>query len=174
MINRAAMEAALRRELTSHGPAHPTYAAVIPVVWAGKYVYLPVEVRAAGISQAGDPCFPGGRIEPGETPEQAALRELYEELGIRVKPSAILGRIPTVHTPLGDRTVILVCSVSKQAALNQQPNPAEVARVLWVPLNWLQERPNASSFLFLGHEIWGMTAGAIRHFLRAWERAEQA
>ena len=34
------------------------------------------EVRAAGISQPGEVCFPGGRIEPGETPEEAALREV--------------------------------------------------------------------------------------------------
>lgn len=48
--------------------------------------------------------FPGGKLEPGETPEQGLARELDEELGIRVRASRPLIRI---HHDYGDRHVLL-------------------------------------------------------------------
>ena len=38
------------------------------------------EVRNPGITQGGEICFPGGRVEPGEKPSDAAVRETQEEL----------------------------------------------------------------------------------------------
>ena len=54
---------------------------VAAVIWKGGR-YLGVK-RPAGKAMAGAYEFPGGKIEPGETPEQALSRELCEELGIR-------------------------------------------------------------------------------------------
>lgn len=48
-----------------------------------------VGVRPAGQPLAGYDEFPGGRVESGETPEQAAVRECFEETGISVE---IIGR----------------------------------------------------------------------------------
>lgn len=170
-MTRTELEQSLRRVLTSRGVGEPSYAVVLPLVWGKDGAELLVEVRAAGISQAGDPCFPGGRIEPGETPAQAAARELEEELGIRADPALFLGQLPTVHTPLGVRTDVFVCTVSPEEAAQVRISPSEVAVLLRVPLRFFLERPHASSFLVDGHTIWGMTAGAIRHFCAAWERA---
>ena len=173
-MTRRPSEEQLRCALSAQGLKHPRYAIVLPVEWGPDGVHLLVEVRAAGISQAGDPCFPGGRIEPGETSAQAAARELEEELGIRVEPECFLGRLPTVQTPLGSQTDVFVCTVSSKDVAGARLNTAEVSHLLRIPLTFFMDRPGAASFSVDGHTIWGMTAGAIRHFCAAWKRAEQA
>ena len=170
--NRTQMEEALRRVLTARGLGHPSYAIVLPVVFGGDRVELLIEVRAAGISQAGDPCFPGGRIEPGETPAQAAARELEEELGIRIDPARFLGQLPTVQTYLGSKTDVFVSLITSEEAAQVCPNQAEVAQLMRVPLEVFLSRPDAASYSIGGNTIWGMTAGAIHHFCYAWRCAE--
>lgn len=162
---------ALRGALTDPGTQHPVYAVVIPVVWGPAGAELLLEVRATGIPQAGDPCFPGGKIEKGESPALAAAREMEEELGIRVDPGDFLGSLPTVHTPLGLRTAVFVCQVPPAAAEALRPSPAEVDVTLRVPVSFFLRRPGAPDFTVDGHVIWGMTAGAIRHLCAAWRRA---
>lgn len=50
------------------------------------------EVRSKRLEmQPGEICFPGGRIESGETPETAALRELWEELRVPSRQVTLLG-----------------------------------------------------------------------------------
>ena len=170
-LTQTQIEQALRQVLTARGLDRPTFAVVIPVVCAEDGVYLLIEVRAAGISQAGDPCFPGGKIEPGEAPAQAAARELSEELGILADPKEFLGQLPTVQTYLGRNTDVFVCTVSEQSAAAVRTSPSEVAELLRVPMAYLLKTPTASSFPYGGHNIWGMTAGAIRHFCAAWVQA---
>lgn len=170
---RQPMETALRRFITTPGLKHPTFAVALPVIFGEAGAELLIEVRAVGISQAGDPCFPGGRIEPGETPEEAALRELAEELGIYVELGRLLGQLPTVQTYLGSKTDVFVCTVTPEEAEKAVPNPAEVAELLRAPLGLFLDRPDAASYHVGGHTVWGMTAGAIRYFCDAWRQAEQ-
>lgn len=160
---RTELEKALRQGLSAQGLRDPSYAVLVPLVCKPEGVELLIEVRAAGISQAGDPCFPGGRIEPGETPVQAALRETAEELGVRVQPSRILGQLPTVQTLLGRKTDIFVCTLSPEEAEHLTPRAEEVSEVLRVPLAFFLHHAEAESFTVNGHVIWGMTAGAVRH-----------
>lgn len=170
-MNRIDFEAKLKKALTATGLPNPKFAVVLPLVYDEKDPELLIEVRAEGISQAGDPCFPGGKIDPGESPDQAASRELKEELGIHVPPERFLGQLPTVRTRLGSNSDVFVCTISKEEAARVQTNPAEVSVLLHVPLSFFLSSPNAYSYPVDGHIIWGMTAGAIRHFCRALHRA---
>lgn len=57
---------------------------VVGAVLVGDGLVLAAQ-RGPGMSMAGMWEFPGGKIEPGETPEASLARELFEELGIRVE-----------------------------------------------------------------------------------------
>lgn len=71
--------------------------------------------------------FPGGKLGPGETPEQGLARELEEELGIRVRSSEPLIR---VHHDYGDRRVLL--DVRRVTGYEGSPRGLEGQ-----PLRWL-------------------------------------
>jgi len=80
--------------------------------------------------------LPGGRLDTGETSEQAALRELEEELGIAAGTGDVLGRLDDFLTQSGYRiTPVVVWSENDPAAI--RANPAEVAGVHLVTLDEL-------------------------------------
>lgn len=81
---------------------------------------------------AGQWALPGGRVDAGESAEQAALRELQEEVGLVLPPEAVLGRLDDYATRSG--FVITPVLVWAGAATALRPNPGEVASVHRVPL----------------------------------------
>lgn len=168
-MNPEQLKEKLRTILTSKGHEHPKFAVVVPIVYDENGARLLIEVRAEGIFQAGDPCFPGGKIEAGETSGSAAVREMYEELGIRVKEEELLGQLPSVRTRLGDMTNVFVCVITPEEAKNLRFSEGEVARLLDVPLEFFLARPYDSRYYVDGADIWGMTAGAIRHLCSVWK-----
>lgn len=72
-----------------------------------------VQRRPEGKAMAGLWEFPGGKIEPGETPEAALIRELEEELGI-VVPAECLAPAVFASAPLGDRHMLLLLYVARK------------------------------------------------------------
>lgn len=83
-------------------------------------------------NHAGQWALPGGRIEPGETPELAALRELHEEVGLSLDAETVLGRLDDFVTRSG--FVITPVVVWAGEARELRPNPDEVASTHRIPL----------------------------------------
>ena len=79
------------------------------------------KLRAHG----GQWALPGGRVDPGETIEQTALRELEEELGITLSATDILGALDDYPTRSGYLMAPVV--VWAPAGVDVKPNPSEVA-----------------------------------------------
>jgi mutator protein MutT len=84
---------------------------------------------------AGQRAFPGGLIDDGETPEQAALRELHEEVGIKLSHKSILGRLDDYATRSG--FVITPVVVWGGSNLALKANPAEVELIHHIPVSEL-------------------------------------
>lgn len=91
-------------------------------------------------NHAGQWALPGGRIEPGETAEQAALREMAEEVGLQLDGAAVLGRLDEFVTRSG--FVITPVVVWAGSARELSPNPAEVESIHRIPIAEFQ-RPDA-------------------------------
>ena len=83
-------------------------------------------------SHAGQWALPGGRIDEGETPERAALRELAEEVGLLLDDSAVMGRLDDYATRSG--YVITPVVVWAGAAREAWPHEAEVASIHRIPM----------------------------------------
>ena len=79
--------------------------------------------------------LPGGRLDPGESPEEAALRELDEELGVALPESSILGLLDDYPTRSG--YVITPVVVWGGGELDLKPSPDEVLAAYRVGLHEL-------------------------------------
>jgi 8-oxo-dGTP pyrophosphatase MutT (NUDIX family) len=77
--------------------------------------------------------FPGGRIDDGETPEQAAIREAHEEVGIDPTSVDVVGRLAPLATFSGGAAIEPIVGVLPSRP-ELHPNPAEVERAFSVPL----------------------------------------
>lgn len=82
-------------------------------------------------AHSGQWALPGGRIDAGETVEEAALRELREEINLDLRPRSVLGRLDDYVTRSGYRItpVVVWCGLT---APSPEPNPAEVASIHYI------------------------------------------
>lgn len=136
---------ALRRRFGGRTPgllgARHEFAVLCPLVERPDGLHLLFEVRAAALRQGGEVCFPGGKLEPGETPEEGALRETEEELSIPRSEITLLGAPDFLCNQRGFllRPFLGLVSAAGFAAI--VPSPAEVAEVFTVPLVFFQKTP---------------------------------
>jgi 8-oxo-dGTP pyrophosphatase MutT (NUDIX family) len=152
-------------------------AVLVPVVARPEGLSVLLTERAGHLStHAGQVAFPGGRIEAGETPEEAALRESFEEIGLAAEHARTLGYLPPYFSGTGYRVTPVMALLDPAMAL--APDAGEVARVFEVPLDHVLHMPNyrQSSIFWRGKDrtfyvldyseayIWGVTAGILHAF----------
>lgn len=103
-----------------------------PAGWSTRAALLLTRRAERLGSHGGQWALPGGRVDAGETAEQAALREMAEEIGLVLEPQAVLGRLDDFSSRSGYRITPVV--VWAGAARELVANPGEVASIHRVPL----------------------------------------
>ncbi len=134
-------------------------------------------------ANSGEVAFPGGRLDPGESPADAARREAHEEVAIDPHSVELIGRLSQLATFANPTAITpFVGVLPERPAL--RANPAEVARVFTVPLVelWLpgvhheelwawpdgMER-RIEFFALEGDTVWGATGRMLRELMdRLW------
>ena len=122
--------------------------------------------------------LPGGALDPGESPQAAALREAGEEIGITAGQVRIMGNLSTLWVAVSNFIVHPFIGIADQAP-EFRLHPHEVEALIEVPLSELVDpqrlrrsrRQRAGidvAFPFFdvsGHEVWGATAMILGEFV---------
>ena len=153
-------------------PPHAKPAAVLVLLYPSEDGwYVPFTLRPQHLpDHAGQVCFPGGALDPGELPEQAAIREFHEEVGAENVTPLIIGSLSPIYVHVSNFRVDPFVAVCDQRPIFTA-NPAEVDEILEVPLEHLLDPTslashvrshdghsyNAPHFCWLSHQIWGAT-----------------
>lgn len=160
-------------------PARVRHAAGLLLVFPiDSLAHVVLTVRGDALRHGGQVSLPGGVVEPGETFEQAALREAHEEVALEPAHVRVLGALTPIDIPVsGFRLHPIVGAMATRPALHAADG--EVARILEVPIAELvdplrfveAERTSEGRVVRVpalqldDAELWGATAMVIAEFL---------
>jgi 8-oxo-dGTP pyrophosphatase MutT (NUDIX family) len=132
---------------------------------------------------AGQPAFPGGSIDAGEGPVEAALREAAEEVGVDPDGVEVVGTLPELYIPRTGFRVVPVLGWWRQPSAVAPVDAGEVAAVERVGVAELADPAvrlmvrvpdgrTTPAFRVRGMLIWGFTAGLVDRLLAlaGWEK----
>lgn len=131
----------------------------------------------------GQIAFPGGALDPDERPEEAAVRELWEEVGVPGGSVELIGRLDDLVTRTGFIVAPFVAIIQPPTEYVLQAT--EVVEAFEVPIEELLDRRNPEIryldyqggrypsyfFTWSGFEIWGLTGRILKSFLDLLRRA---
>ena len=133
----------LRRRYGGRQPgllgARHSYAVLCPLLERPDGLHRLFEVRAQGLRQGGEVCFPGGRMEPGESVSACALRETEEEISIPASAVTLLGTPDFICNQRGFLLYPVLGLISPEGFAAMRPSPAEVAEVFTAPLSFFRD-----------------------------------
>ncbi len=154
-------------------------------------LYVPLTLRGSALRHhTGQVSLPGGRVDAGESIEEAALREAEEEVGLAAGAVELLGRLTPLHVPVSGHLLHPVVGLAIERPAFHVAE-AEVERLIEVPLahlrrpdqvGWEQrrrERPptvlmDVPYFDLDGARVWGATAMILAEFLAVLTEVEAA
>ena len=114
------------------------FAVLVPFIGSKKDAIL-FELRAKGIRQSGEICFPGGMVENGETPEECAARECIEELGIERSQVEITAKAGCIVSHRDAIIHVFIGVLNIESPEEAAPNKKEVAELFAVPTSFFSE-----------------------------------
>lgn len=116
----------------------PEAAVLVPFVERDGELHILFEVRARFLkTQPGEICFPGGTVEPGESPLEASVRETQEELLVERSQIEVLAPLDYLVTPGGLAVRPFAAFLKKYQGTFSTD---EVERTFTVPLRWFEEQ----------------------------------
>lgn len=116
------------------------YSVLVPLVEKEGEIYILYEVRADSLKkQPGEVCFPGGKMEAGESAEECAVRETTEELNIPANSIRVIAQLDYMHTYSNFTMYSFLGIIDYEFVKNITVNHDEVKEVFLVPLSFLVE-----------------------------------